>query len=109
MQFQSWEDGGALEGAPMPFSREALLQEAERLVARAAKRFERFSATHADPAMTERAERELQRLQLYQAILSTTEAAHAIMPEYARARGLLGSVGADAETKASEPRSGNNS
>ena len=92
----------------MPISREVLLREAERLVARAAKRFE-SSARHADPAMTERAERELRRLQLYQAVLATTEAAHAIMPEYARARGLLGSVRAYAETKASEPRSGNNS
>ena len=92
----------------MPFSREVLLREAEWLVARATKRFE-ISARRADPAMTERAERELRRLQLYQAVLATTETADAIMPEYARARGLLGSVRAGAERKASEPRSGNNS
>jgi len=93
----------------MQFSREVLLDEADRLVARAEHRLERFQVRRTDPAIIERAERELRRLQLYQAVLATTETADAIMPEYARARGLLGSVRAGAERKASEPRSGNNS
>ncbi|MGE3702684.1 MAG: hypothetical protein AB7G08_28545 [Hyphomicrobiaceae bacterium] len=72
----------------MPLSKTLLIAEAERLVARAERDVKRHSrAAHTDIAR--RAERELQRLQLYRAVVRSANAAHAIMPEYAVARGFV--------------------
>jgi hypothetical protein len=40
-----------------------------------------------------RAERELKRWQLYRAVLAITNSAHALMPEYVFARGLISDRG----------------
>jgi hypothetical protein len=81
----------------MPLSRTLLIAEAERLVARAEREVERHSrAAHTDIAR--RAERELQRLQLYCAVLRSVNSAHAIMPEYAVARGFVDPTDARQET-----------
>ena len=70
----------------MPLSTEVLVAETERLVARA----ELAIRDGAGNASALRAEQELKRLRLYRAILISTNAAHALMPEYLVARGLLG-------------------
>ena len=72
----------------MPLSRRLLVAEAERLVTRAEREVERHSrAAHTDIAR--RAKRDLERLQLYRAVVRSENAAHAIMPEYAVARGFV--------------------
>jgi len=81
----------------MSLSRRLLIAEAQRLVARAEREVKRHSrATHTDIAR--RAERELQRLQLYRAVVCSANAAHAIMPEYAMARGFVDTADARQET-----------
>ena len=81
----------------MPLSRRLLMAEAERLVTRAEREVKRHSrAAHTDIAR--RAESELQRLQLYRAVVRTANAAHAIMPEYAVARGFVDPIDACQET-----------
>ena len=81
----------------MSLSRRLLIAEAERLVARAEREVKRHSrATHTDIAR--RAKRHLERLQLYRAVVHTANAAHAIMPEYAMARGFVDTADARQET-----------
>ncbi len=65
-----------------------LIAEADRLIARAERERERHRS-ESRSASVDRAERELKRLQLYRAILTSRTSAHALMPEYVVARGLL--------------------
>ena len=81
----------------MPLSRRLLVAEAERLVTRAEREVERHSrAAHTDIAR--RAKRDLERLQLYRSVVRSANAAHAIMPEYAVARGFVDPAAARQET-----------
>jgi hypothetical protein len=72
----------------MSFSTKCLVAEADRLVACAEGRVARYRIA-ADGAMAQRATSELKRLHLYRAILTSSNAAHALMPEYIVARGLM--------------------
>ena len=72
----------------MSLSRRLLIAEAERLVARAEREVKRHSRA-ADTDIARRAQRGLQRLQLYRAVVRSVNSAHAIMPEYAVARGFV--------------------
>jgi hypothetical protein len=74
-------------GPDMTLSRWLLLAEADRLVTRAEAHVERYRKTKDASALAEY-ERELKRLQLYRAVLASSNSAHAIMPEYIVARGL---------------------
>jgi hypothetical protein len=75
----------------MPLSTELLIAEADRLVARTEREIERHRSAADGGAMAERAAAELKRLHLYRAILTSSNAAHALMPEYIVARGLFAS------------------
>ncbi|MGE3702666.1 MAG: hypothetical protein AB7G08_28450 [Hyphomicrobiaceae bacterium] len=98
MQFEAFgTTAGEFQGPRMSLSRRLLIAEAERLVARAEREVKRHRrAAHTDVAR--RAERELQRLQLYRAVVRNVNTAHAIMPEYAVARGFVDPIDARQET-----------
>jgi hypothetical protein len=72
----------------MSLSTELLVAEAERLLARAKRVVERHRDLEDTGEIARRAEQELKRLQLYRAVLKSTNSAHALMPEYILARGL---------------------
>jgi hypothetical protein len=74
----------------MSLSQELLVAEAERLVARAEHEVKRHAAGQSQHAR--RSQRELQRLRLYRAVLTSERAASALMPEYVAARGLGGAA-----------------
>jgi hypothetical protein len=71
----------------MSLSKELLLSEAERLVARAERKLRRYHSLR-DNDRVQQAQQELRRLQLYRAMLQR-HSADALMPEYVRARGLV--------------------
>ena len=71
----------------MPLSRELLVNEADRLVARAERKVRRFRRNR-DTELVLRVELELKRLHLYRAILRSDNSAQALMPEYVFARGF---------------------
>jgi hypothetical protein len=73
----------------MALSTKILITEADRLVARAEGRVQRHRRAEDTGAIPERAEQELKRLRLYRAILTSSEAAHALMPEYIAALGFF--------------------
>jgi hypothetical protein len=70
----------------MSLSPDRLIAEAERLVARAERELKRHGVAQNEQA--HRAYRELQRLRLYRAVLTSDLATSALMPEYVAARGL---------------------
>ena len=72
----------------MSLSTRVLVAEADRLVARAERQMERYRRMNDTSAFARRTELELKRLHLYRAVLASTNAAHALMPEYVVARGL---------------------
>ena len=76
-------------GPEMALSRKVLLAEADRLLARAERQVEHYRKANDSSEFAQRAERELKRLHLYRAVLTSTNAAHALMPEYVLARGLV--------------------
>jgi hypothetical protein len=78
-----------LEEAPMSVANDVLLVEAERLIARAERTLRRHQSGAALSEAARHAELQLKRLRLYRAVLKSSNAAHAIMPEFAIARGLL--------------------
>ena len=71
----------------MSLSRELLLTEADRLVARAERKVRRCRSNR-DTEHALRAEQELKRLYLYREILTSNNSAQALMPEYVFERGL---------------------
>ena len=73
----------------MSLSTKVLLAEADRLVARAERQLRHYRKAKDTSEFARRAEQELKRLHLYRAVLTSTNAAHALMPEYALARGLV--------------------
>jgi len=73
----------------MSLSTELLVAEAERLVTRAERAVARHRSVADTGDLALRVELELKRLQLYRAVLKSTNAAHALMPEYVAARGLV--------------------
>ena len=80
----------------MPLSTKVLVAEADRLVARAERQVERYRRLNDMREFARRAELDLKRLHLYRAVLASTNSAHALMPEYVVARGLV-SEGAGAD------------
>jgi len=85
-------DRGEAKGhaeALMLLSTEMLVGEADRLLARAERAVKRHRELGDTGVGARRAQQELRRLQLYRAVLVSTNTAHAVMPEYAVARGLL--------------------
>jgi hypothetical protein len=96
---------GTLRG-PMSLSQELLVAEAERLIARAEREVRR-NRRGGLSEKAERAEFELKRLQLYRAVLRSSNSAHALMPEYILARGLVETAvgrGTNARTNPSRVR-----
>ena len=92
MQFEAFGTTvGDFQGLRMSLSRRLLIAEAERLVARAERHLKRHHRA-ADTDIARRAERELQRLQLYRAVVRSVNTADAIMPEYAVAGGFVDSA-----------------
>jgi hypothetical protein len=73
----------------MSLSKELLVAEAERLLARAERKVRRYRSMRDNGAIAQRAELELKRLHLYRAILGSNNCARALMPEYVLARGLV--------------------
>jgi hypothetical protein len=71
----------------MPLSRESLVNEADRLVARAERKVKRFRS-NLDTKHALQAEQQVKRLHLYRAILRSDNSAQALMPEYVFARGF---------------------
>jgi hypothetical protein len=72
----------------MTLSTETLIAEADRLVARAERQLRRDRGAGSRDAMVG-AEQTLKKLQLYRAILTSRNAAHALMPEHIRAVGFF--------------------
>ena len=79
----------------MSLSPELLIAEADRLAARAERELKRHGAGKNEHA--HRAQRKLDRLRLYRAVLTSKQAASALMPEYVAARGLAGGVSRTAD------------
>jgi hypothetical protein len=77
----------------MPLSTKVLVAEADRLVARAERQVAHHRKARDASDFAKRAERELKRLQLYRAVLASTNSAHALMPEYVFARRLISDRG----------------
>jgi hypothetical protein len=74
----------------MSLTRELLVAEAERLVARSEREVKRNGAGQSEHAR--HARRKLERLRLYRSVLTSEQSANALMPEYVAARGLAGGV-----------------
>jgi len=73
----------------MSLSTKVLIAEADRLVARAERQVRHYRRVNDMSEFARRAELDLKRLHLYRAVLASTNAAHALMPEYVAARGLI--------------------
>jgi hypothetical protein len=83
----------------MSLSMKVLVAEADRLVARAERQVERYRRVNDTSEFALRAELDLKRLHLYRAVLASTNSAHALMPEYALARGLVSDPGREAHQR----------
>jgi hypothetical protein len=73
----------------MSVANDALLVEAEKLIARTERTLRQHQSGAALSEAARHAELQLKRLRLYRAVLKSSNAAHAIMPEFAIACGLL--------------------
>jgi hypothetical protein len=101
----------------MSFTTSLLILEADRLADRAERKLrlcrERIAEleSHSLDAgllhdRAKQAERELKRIDLYRAVLKSSNPAHALMPEYIVARGLVSSERAGGEGAEVDPTSG---
>jgi hypothetical protein len=73
----------------MTWSTELLVAEADGLLSRAERELQRYRDARDTGQGARRAEQDLKRLQLYRAVLTSTNSAHALMPEYVAARRRL--------------------
>ena len=73
----------------MALTTQVLITEVDRLIARAERQLRRHRSVEGIGEVAKRAELELKRLQLYRAVLRSSNSAHALMPEYVAARGFL--------------------